>query len=360
MKKWFDFAPAEYHFPELKNLQVNAIEQDSRKVKPGAAFFAVPGELADGRQFIESALKNGATIVLFEAEQPSFEKKQHAFFLGIPNLKDQLGVWASAFYDDPSKNMTVIAVTGTNGKTSCTQLIAGALQQLDLPCGVMGTLGNGVYGQLTPSPNTTPDAFIMQAEFSRWREQGIRYAAIEASSHGLVLGRMQGTHIHTAAITNITRDHLDFHITMENYVEAKKSLFRWPGIQAAVINIDDVLCAPFCDVLGEAVALYPVGSAARAKVRAKSVKLTAAGLVLQVETPYGDEQLNSQLYGRFNAENLLIALACLLSISIPLQDAVRALSRVKPVPGRMQKVDAGLANLPGVVVDYAHTPDALE
>lgn len=360
MKAWFDFAPVDCHYPELKEIRVNGIELDSRKVQANDVFFAVPGDEVDGRRFIDSALGKGARVVVFESDSHSFEQRHHSFLIGVPNLKNQLGDWAARFYDDASNKITIIAVTGTNGKTSCTQLIAGALQQLGMRCGVMGTLGNGEYGKLTPSLYTTPDAFVMQSLFSSWLHSGIYYAAIEASSHGLVLGRMQGTHIHTAAITNITRDHLDFHKTMESYVDAKKILFHWPDLKAAVINVDDPLCATINTELDNSVALFSAGENNSAQIQLKNVELLPSGLALLIETSFGEVHLASQLYGRFNAHNLIIALACLLSIGIPFKDAAQALSRVKPVAGRMQKVDAGRINVPDVVVDYAHTPDALE
>jgi UDP-N-acetylmuramoyl-L-alanyl-D-glutamate--2,6-diaminopimelate ligase len=253
----------------------------------------------------------------------------------------------------------VLAVTGTNGKTSTAQLLAHACDFLGKRAGVLGTLGNGLVGAVEPSTHTTLDALQLQEKLASFRDTGAAVVALEASSHGLEQGRLNATAIRTALFTNLTRDHLDYHGDMDSYRDAKRLLFRWPGLVYAILNLDDPASVHYRAALDARVRCWTYSLDARsgADFAALSVTPSLQGLVLRVATPIGECDIRTRLLGRFNASNALAVLAGLLSLNIPLADAVRALEAVPPVRGRMEcYADSRLT----AVVDYAHTPDALE
>lgn len=351
------------HTPDVwADLQVSGLAGDSRKIVPGQAFVALAGIQHDARAHIPAAIAAGAVAVFAEA---GGDWQQHHLLDGVPvlviaDLSMELGNIASRLHGEPSRAMTVTAVTGTNGKTSIANLIAGAAQQLGRNAAVIGTLGNGFYGELHPSQFTTPDPLQLQGLLAGFRAAGADLVAMEASSHGLEQGRMVGTCIHTALFTNLTRDHLDYHGDMDSYAAAKGRLFQWPGLKAAVINADDPQGEAYRQLLAADVAClrYSLNADSEVELVAESVQPSLNGLVLQLRTLQGPATLRSPLLGRFNASNLVAVLGGLLTLGYGLDESVAALACVQPVAGRMQCLRSGDSAL--AVVDYAHTPDALE
>lgn len=375
---------------QLSEILNNAtgIEIDSRKIESGYVFLAYPGEITDGRDFILEAINNGASAILCHEAVPEITKKKlenlpKIPILIIPDLKTQAGFIAAEFYGYPSRDLTVIGVTGTNGKTSITQFIAQVLTELGTTCGVIGTIGMGLFGDLAPTLNTTPDAVTLQKWLFKLKQAGAKAIAMEVSSHGLMQGRTNGIEFDIAVFTNLTHDHLDYHETMQNYGEAKKLLFLQPGLKAAIINADDEfglqlihelsgnlnICAyttkpklhissavaPSSSVLPR-----PIKSTglAMTEICADNIKLTLSGITANVTTPWGNGTLKSQLLGRFNLSNLLAVIGVLGVMKVDLVQALPFVTNLKTVNGRMQTF--GGNKKPLIVVDYAHTPDALE
>lgn len=340
---------------------VSALALDSRAVAPGTLFIALKGHTRDARDFIPDVIRAGAVAVLAEqdAAWPVETRVDGVPVIPVPQLAQQVGVVAARFQGEPSAALDVVAVTGTNGKTSIANLAAGALERLGRRSGVLGTLGNGFYGELAASSHTTLDACQLQAMLARFVAGGARAVCLEASSHGLVQGRLNGTAIDVAVFTNLTRDHLDYHGTMDEYAAAKELLFRWPGLRAAVVNADDPAGDRFAGAVaaGVRVLRYSQRADSGADLRALAIAPTLSGLSLRLATPLGECALEVPLLGRFNVSNLLAVAGALLALGVSRDELVVALQGARPVPGRMESF-AG--NHPTVVVDYAHTPDALE
>ncbi|GLS04069.1 UDP-N-acetylmuramoyl-L-alanyl-D-glutamate--2,6-diaminopimelate ligase [Chitiniphilus shinanonensis] len=332
------------------------VVSDSRKVKPGDLFLAYQGEYADGRAYIADALANGAGAVLWEAEDFAWNPAWTVPNLAVPQLRAQAGLVAARLLGDPSTDLLVFGITGTNGKTSIANWLAQALGALGRKVGVLGTTGNGVYPSLLPSSHTTLEPVALQGWLAGFRDTGVNAVAMEVSSHGLSQARVHGVLFDIAIFTNLTRDHLDYHGTLEAYGAEKARLFHWEGLKAAVINADD----PFgAQLLRETTAQRVLGYGIDAgDVRATRLTTSLDGLEMDVTTPAGNATLRSGLLGRFNAYNLLACLAALLAAKVPLIDAVRVLEKIHAAPGRMQRLGGG--RQPLVVVDYAHTPDALD
>lgn len=336
---------------------------DSRKIKPGDVFFAFPGEHTDGREHIPDALTRGAAAVLWDTEanfewSPEYEKRgKHIPNLGITHLRHQTGIIASHIFGNPSKQLKITGVTGTNGKTSVAHWLAQAFTLLGQSCGFMGTIGNGFPSVLEKASLTTLDPLVIQAWLNHFQKQGAHRIAMEVSSHGLAQGRVYGTLFDTAVWTNLTRDHLDYHGTMMAYGREKAKLFDWEGLRVAVINHDDewgrqLLGRIHCPL----VLSYGLDAA---DVCATYLETSLAGIEMEVKTPMGSGHLTSSLLGRFNASNLLACLSVLLANDIPLESALAILAQIKAAPGRMQTLGGGEAE-PLIIIDYAHTPDALE
>lgn len=337
---------------------VRALTIDSRRVEPGAVFLAYPGEQADGRHFIPQAIAAGAAAVLWEPEGFAWDPAWRVPHLPVAGLRHKAGFIAAEVYGHPSRSLWVVGITGTNGKTSCSHWIAQAATACGRLTAIVGTLGNGLPGALSPATHTTPDPVSLQRLLKTFVEQGVRGVAMEVSSHALDQGRVNGVAFNVAVLTNLSRDHLDYHGTMERYAQAKSLLFQWPGLAHAVLNLDDAFgreLAQTCERAGIPVLGYGFGAGA---VRGSHLSVSPRGLAFDVTTPWGEARVESGILGRFNASNLLAVLATLCAGGIPLADAVAALARIEPVPGRMQKIE--LPGRPLVVVDYAHTPDALE
>ncbi len=345
-------------------VKVSRLVADSRQVRSGDTFVAYPGASQDGRRYIGQAIAAGANAVLWEKTGFEADSGWPVANVGVAGLRGQIGAIADIVYGHPSQTMRVIGVTGTNGKTSCSHWLAQALTACGRKTAVIGTLGNGFLGELTPAVNTTPDAIGVHECLADFLKNGASWVAMEVSSHGLEQGRVAGVAFASALFTNLSRDHLDYHGDMESYKAAKAQLFKQAGLRHAVLNLDDAFGAELAQRLagsGVQVVGYTLqGSRADCPVRieAENVRVSEAGLEFAAATPWGRAVVKSGLLGRFNAANLLGVLAVMLVSGIPLQQAADALTHVTPPPGRLQRLGGG--ELPLVVVDYAHTPDALE
>jgi UDP-N-acetylmuramoyl-L-alanyl-D-glutamate--2,6-diaminopimelate ligase len=345
-----------------------ALATDSRRVRPGDAFIAWPGYAFDARQFVSHALDAGAVACLVEAagvEAFDFADPRVAAMRG---LKALCGVLASRFMGEPSASLQVLAVTGTNGKTSSAWWTAQAMSHLGRRCGVIGTLGIGEPPEVESSGLTTPDPVSLQTALRRFADAGVVACAIEASSIGIVEDRLAGTRVVVAQFTNFTRDHLDYHGTMESYWAAKRRLFAWPGLRAAVVNIDDDAGAALAaELQGVKTALWTCAVERPARLRATAIGYLDGGLAFEVREGERTAAVRTRLIGHYNVANLLVVAGGLRALGEPLDAIASAFGRLTSVPGRMQSVEladpddtAPASSLPHVVVDYAHTPDALE
>ena len=360
-------AVLELHTPDeavqwLRGRVTGTLQVDSRRLRRGDGFIAWPGAVTDGRRFVPQALQAGAQACLVEkdgAEAFGFGDDAVAVY---PQLKAACGPIAAGWFGRPTEQLDVLAVTGTNGKTSSSWWLAQALSQVQpqpVACGVVGTLGFGQPPHLVSTGLTTPDPVTLQQQFRAFAELGLKACAIEASSIGIVERRLDGTRIRVALFTNFTQDHLDYHGTMEAYWAAKAELFRWPGLAAAVVNIDDVQGLALLDQLaGSGVDVWTVSSQQAARLQALPVDYGAQGLRFTVAEGERSHSLETALIGEYNVSNLLGVLAAMRALGVPLEAAVRACGGLLPVPGRMDCV--GGAGQPLVAVDYAHTPDALD
>ncbi len=352
--------------PEHLNVTIQGMALDSRQIKPGDVFFAFKGTHLDGREFIVDAIKKGAIAILIEAEEAGAIHTENAVpVIPVRHLSRRVGEIAARFYGYPATAVPVVGVTGTSGKTSCSYFIASALQQLGLPCGVIGTLGTGFVDHIRPGSLTTPDAVTLQKTFAELHEQGAKVIAMEVSSHSLDQGRVNGTEFAVGVFTNLSRDHLDYHGTMVAYGQAKKRLFELS--RAAVVNADDAVGAEWIQSFAGRDLLYPYGLRAPSDLPfavnenycyADRIELSIEGIKATLHTPWGEGELAVRLIGRFNLSNIVAALTTLCLLNVPFEQAVAALSTLTSVPGRMETL--GGQSKPLVVVDYAHKPDALE
>lgn len=337
---------------------IHRVEVDSRRLFPGDIFLAYPGSVTDGRNFIPVALQAGTAAILWDPVgnfiwQPTWSVPN----LAVPYLREHAGVIASHVYQYPSQRMNVIGITGTNGKTSIAHGLAQAFSLLGHKAALIGTVGSGFYGALTEVAHTTPDPVILQQKLFEYYRQEARVVTVEVSSHALEQGRVNGVHFSTALFTNLTRDHLDYHGTMEAYGAAKARLFYWEGLKHAIVNVDDPFGARLAAGIDNQVETIRYGSQS-GDVRALSLQTSLEGLRLTTATPWGKAEICSPLLGRFNALNLLACLATLCVNGVSLSDAAHILSQIQPAYGRMQRMGGG--NEPLVIIDYSHTPDALE
>ena len=376
----------EFHTPQeaaqwLRYRITGTLQTDSRKVQIGDGFIAWPGAATDAREHVAAALASGAVACLVEAagvERYAFGGDGVAIYR---QLKAASGPIAAAYFDQPTDQLDVLAVTGTNGKTSTAWWLAQALSNLKLiapiPCGLVGTLGIGrppVPGQartalaesgisgIVSTGLTTPDPVLLQQNLRRFVDTGLQACALEASSIGLEEHRLDGTRIHTAIFTNFTQDHLDYHGSMTAYWQAKEPLFQWPGLQSAVINTDDVQGAALAaSLVGKLPDLWTVSCLSCARLQARNIRYDGQGLRFEVlEQGVVDtevHELRSQMIGTYNVSNLLGVIAAMRSLGVPLAAAIDACHDLTPVPGRMECV--GAPGQPLAAVDYAHTPDAL-
>ncbi len=346
----------------LRACGVQGLTTDSREVVRHEAFVAWPGAATDPRRFVASALSQGAAACLVEqsgAEAFTLDGERTGFYAG---LKAGSGPIAAAFYGMPSRELALMAVTGTNGKTSTAWWLAQALGQVEgaqaLPCGVIGTLGVGRPPALTATGFTTPDPVLLQKTLRSFVAQGLKACAMEASSIGIEELRLTGTVIHTAIFTNFTQDHLDYHGNMAAYWAAKRALFSWEGLKAAVVNVDDDKGVELAAELASgSIDVWTVAVQRDARLVARGVMHAAQGLAFDVVEGAQSVRLQSHVIGSYNVSNLLGVIAAMRTLGIALHAAVQACETLLPVPGRMECV--GGESAPLVAVDYAHTPDAL-
>ncbi|WP_100752115.1 UDP-N-acetylmuramoyl-L-alanyl-D-glutamate--2,6-diaminopimelate ligase [Vibrio salilacus] len=345
---------------QVANTSIKQLELDSRKVTSGTTFVAIKGHHLDGRRFIPAAIESGSNAVVAEACQShphgTIEYHDAIAVVYVERLSAHLSELAAKLY--PITQNQLIGVTGTNGKTTITQLIAQWLELLDHKAAVMGTTGNGFLADLQPAANTTGNAIEIQHSLFDLAQQGARYTALEVSSHGLVQGRVKALPFEVAVFTNLSRDHLDYHGTMQEYAEAKFLLFGEHRCRHAVINVDDVVGESWLARLDNAIAVSLKPIARQNGVWTKQVSYCESGITLEFDGLFGPGKLNVPLIGEFNACNLLLAMTSLLALGIDKQQLLATAPQLKPVVGRMELFTA--PNRAKVVVDYAHTPDALE
>lgn len=341
---------------------------DSRQLHAGDVFFACPGLTHDGRSFVKQAVEQGAAAIIVQSDAQAMTLPAVSVpVLEVADLSGKLGLIAHLWYGEPSLAMSVVAVTGTNGKTTCVQWLAAALNAEGVPCGTVGTLGVSLPdGSSLGGVLTTPDVLTMHRSLAAIRDAGAAVVALEASSIGIDQGRLNHVHIDIAAFTNLTHDHLDYHGTLHNYKQAKFALFKMPGLRAAVINADDPAGQ---ELLKAAAPLHPLayslGHSETAAIQARGIETNAHGLVFNLSTDHGTAQLLTQLLGQHNISNLLLVAGVLQELGWELSRIARVLASLPSVEGRLQVVNPahGTAAAPAatlVVVDYAHTPDALE
>ncbi|QIQ20967.1 UDP-N-acetylmuramoyl-L-alanyl-D-glutamate--2,6-diaminopimelate ligase [Zophobihabitans entericus] len=362
----------------LRQLTLENLRMDSRMIKPNDVFVAVKGYHVDGHSYIDQAVASGAVAVLSSTDDAGQDKSiQYIEYqtklipqIRIYQLSEKLSDIADYFYHSPSTHMQLVGVTGTNGKTTVAQLLAQWASLFDQKSAVMGTIGNGIYGQEKPSENTTMSAVDVQSTLAEFVQQNVQFTAMEVSSHGLVLGRVKALSFVATIFTNLSRDHLDFHGSMENYAEAKWSLFdhvspavKQPGKN--IINYDDPVGLKWLDRLPDAVAvsvkqenLVKLNRWHHRYVCATQVAYHTRGATISFASSWGEATIESQLIGEFNVANLLAVLATLLTLDYPLAELVKTTKQLRPICGRMEIFAA--KHKPTVIVDYAHTPDALE
>ena len=357
---------------QLGSNQPLKLVSDSRKVEVGDVFFAYPVGNADGRNYIEQAIERGASGIVFEENDFTWNPAWDVPHIGVGELLWNSGFIANSYFGQPDEAMFTVAVTGTNGKTSCTQWLGSALASLRTPTTVVGTLGIGLVKSGFPTNFdvtgfTTPDAIQLQQKISAQRVLGSGAIAIEASSIGLAQGRMNGMHIDVAVLTNFTRDHLDFHGDMANYEAAKTKLFTWAELKTAVVNLDDaygVRLAQLCQSRKTAVIGYTVedqvdvNSHVNQLLKASAIRSVIGGTSFHLDSPFGSGNVKVKMIGRFNVSNVLAVLATLFAKGVEWRDAINAIEQLNPVAGRMEQLSSPGRAL--VIIDYAHTPDALE
>ena len=359
----------------LPPVAVAGLSLDSRWVRAGDLYLAVAGATTHGMHFADQAIDAGAVAVLTSDDLPTLYEatKNELQHRGIPvvsisELDNLCGLIAARFYGDPDKNVTLIAVTGTDGKTSVCRFIAQAMSANGMMCGYIGTLGWGVGEHLEATALTTPDAVMLRRLLAGMQDQGARYVAIEASSHGIAEGRLDGLAIDVAVLTNLGRDHLDYHITVEAYRAAKERLFHWPSLQAVVVNADDAMGRDLIDQIRQVpcfaystrVGSVEADSIAPASqiIEARNIVASDAGLAFDLVEASFNRQVVTELLGRFNIDNLLACYASMRACGVAANDAIHSLQAVTPVAGRMERLGGG--DKPTVVIDYSHTPGALQ
>jgi len=344
---------------------VTGLSLNSKTAEKGNIFFALAGYREHGLNYAAEAISRGVCAVVWEAAPQQIDVvmldslSKHVPLIPVVNLKQQLGLVAERFYDEPSKQLYMVGVTGTNGKTSCSHFLAQALNHDARSC-VIGTLGNGFVDQLKDATHTTPDAITLHRLLAEFRSEGAENVVMEVSSHGLSQGRVAGIAYNLAIFTNLSQDHLDYHGDMASYGDAKKLLFSMSSLETAVINVDDEFGRQLANDLQSKMKVIRYGIDHRhgADVRASKVRTDSAGLHFDVITPWGIGIVSSGLLGRFNVSNLLAVLSALLCKGVRLEQALLRISKLANVAGRMERIPCREDD-PMFVVDYAHTPDAL-
>lgn len=344
----------------FEDVIVSGLSTDSRSLNVGELFIAVQGLTAHGLSYLSEEQAQKAAVILYEQSVPDNVKIPDNA-IPVEGLKTKQAELANRFFNSPSGEMSVIGVTGTNGKTSTVQMIAQAVSALGKTAGTIGTLGAGLYGHLVAGERTTPDVIAVHRALADMRDAGAHLVAMEVSSHALDQGRVEGVIFATAVFSNLTLDHLDYHGTMQAYFDAKAKLFAWPTLQHAVVNIDDSFGAQLIENMSTSVQVIITSSRhhENANLRATDIHLSISGIDFDLHYEDQTVRIESLLLGRFNVDNLLSVAGVLLANGIELGRVAELLSQLSPVDGRMNRI-GGISGKPLVVVDYAHTPDALE
>ncbi len=339
----------------LPNVSFTGLCLDSRKMSPGDVFLAYPGVNSDGRDFMGQASKAGASAILYDPEKLTQNLPSQCPALAVANLQQHISELAHDFYGKPSESLTVIGITGTNGKTSVSHYLAQALTACDYLCGVVGTLGVGVLPKLNHTGLTTPDPITCIKALLDCQKSGATHVAMEISSHALDQSRVSAIHMPIGVFTNLSHDHLDYHETMEEYAKAKAKLWEQPSLETAVINWDDAVGRSWIEsnAIKETCLAYSTDPNALIPVPAIHLKENNV-----IQTPWGELIMSHSLIGEFNTSNVLAVVAVLGSLGVDLKTIEKTLPELKAVPGRMQTV-SNQKNI-RAIVDYAHTPDALE
>lgn len=340
---------------------ISGLVADSRRIQPGDLFCAYPGHAYDARDDIPKAIAQGVAAILYESNGYDAEAFNDAPIpvIGIADLATHLSHIAAKFYHFPARSLKVIGVTGTNGKTSVCHYLAQALCRIGVPCAVMGTVGNGFLGQLSPAALTTPDPIAVQAGLHHLHQQGAEAVAMEVSSHSLIQHRVAAVSFYATVFTNLTQDHLDYHGTLEAYIAAKSLLFQAHQQTYAIFNVDDPVGRQFSRRVQDATVIrYGVENASEAEICLLEPQWGAGGIDVMLHLNGDDQRLHSTLMGTFNLSNMAAVAAVLSTFSMTLSDIATELSQLKPVIGRMQRIH--VPNKPLAIIDYAHTPDALE
>lgn len=347
---------------DLPALAIGGLKLDSRTIAAGDVFVAVPGYQVDGRDFIDAAIAAGAKVVLCESDGYGITENATAVVVEVPQLKEHLSSIAARFFGEPSTSMRVVGVTGTNGKTSVTYLLAELLQACGIKAGVIGTTGSGFPGALLPESHTTPDPIAVQQRLAALRCEGANVVAMEVSSHALVQRRVEAVHFAVGVATNISRDHLDYHGTMANYAGAKRRLFTELDTAQVVLNTDDAALNAWLPDRPDAWRFSLQPQQHEHCVYAEAIRYGDAGTEFTLSVPIAGERqqyaVSSPLLGEFNVYNLMAALTAAAQLGLDWAEITRAATAIKPVPGRMEAFHAD--GKPLAIVDYAHTPDALQ
>ncbi len=355
---------AQLHSPQeaadwLRARVTGSLYADSRSVSRGDGFVAGPGAARDSRQYVEAALVSGVSACLVESrgvDAYSFDSDSIAAY---ENLKNAAGPIAAAYFEHPSRELQTVGITGTNGKTSTAWWLAQALGKLNRKCALVGTLGIGVPGAVTFNGMTTPDPILLQQQLRSFVNGGVAACAIEASSIGIAERRLDGMYFQVAVFTNFTQDHLDYHGSMQNYWAAKQSLFAWPGLCSAVINTDDPKGLELSlQLKAQGLDVWTVAIHQPARLQAVSIDHHATGVNFEVVEGSQQASVKTQAIGFYNVTNLLGVMGAMRALGVTLEDAARACTDLPAVPGRLNTLSH--SGTPLVVVDYAHTPDALE
>jgi UDP-N-acetylmuramoyl-L-alanyl-D-glutamate--2,6-diaminopimelate ligase len=343
--------------------RIRGLEYDSRQVTPGDLFFALPGAVVDGHEYLEQALANGAAAVVVESLPEGFEERG-VLAVVVADSRRAMAPIAARFFGSPSAELHLLGVTGTNGKTSTSYLIESTLRRADRKVGLIGTVEVRYADLRERAVNTTPESLDLQRTLRNMCTRGIETVVMEVSSHGLELGRVEGCRFDVAAIGNVTQDHLDFHGTMDSYRDSKLLLFsrHQPDGAIAVVNLDDASAGDFIAAAREArsdLVRVSRDAASDAEIRLLHADVTLEGTRATLATPVGELELELPLVGDFNLENLLVACGVAVAAEVPREAIVRGVAECPQVPGRVERVGADIAGAPTVIVDYAHTPDAV-
>ena len=344
-------------------IEITNIQLDTRLITPGSLFLALKGHQTDGRRFISKAIELGAAAVFFEDDgEFNLDHSSTAVpCIPVVNLSERVSFLSGVFYENPSHEMKLIGVTGTNGKSTVSHLIANWAHLLGDKTGVMGTLGNGLFGHLSATENTTGSAVSIQQQLHYFIQNDVTLTAMEVSSHGLVQHRVEALRFAVSVFTNLSRDHLDYHKTMDAYAAAKYQIFSHSKPENCIINIDDETGANWASKMSDCVVFgidNRLDTHSGRFVYASDVKYHSHGITISIHSSWGDGVISAPLLGKFNASNLLAALASLLVLQYDLKMLCQTAPRLQSVTGRMECF--GLSTQPLVVVDYAHTPDGLE